>query len=102
MISQVHRARKKGGGEECADRTGGRRHRQRNEGRLQLRVKVGVGTGPRICEVSALCPICVCVCVLCERIYDEHILAYLTNLKQFLIYYPLDLHSISPDKVSLK
>lgn len=50
MIFQDHRARKKRGREEWADGTVGRRYRQKDGGRLQLRVKVRVGTGPKTCK----------------------------------------------------
>lgn len=74
MIFQDHRARKKGGREEWADRTGWRRYRQKDGGRLQLRVKVRMGTGPKICKASALYPIpivcvCVCACVILTHLW---------------------------------
>lgn len=76
MISQDHRPRKEGGGQQ----TTGRTYRGRDKGRLDTtqgepwpRAKVDVGTGPKICQQSALrvSPIpteseseCECVCVI--------------------------------------
>lgn len=59
-------------GEGKVQTIGERKYRGRDEGRLQHRVKVGLETGPRVCEMSALCPIlivCLCVRVCCINIF---------------------------------